>query len=55
MNKTGKVSLNQLRKLGVNVDTQLLKRRMKAIKRILFRDEILRIEENLFEARFHKL
>jgi hypothetical protein len=55
MSKLGCVTANQLRKLGVNVDLQLLKRRMKAIKRILFRDEILRIEEKLFEARFHKI
>lgn len=50
------ITLNELRKLGVtNIDKQLLKRRLKAIKRILFRDEILRIEEKLFETRFHKI
>ncbi|MDP2692765.1 MAG: hypothetical protein Q8O88_03960 [bacterium] len=44
-----------LHAMGVkNIYRELLKKRIKAIKSNLLQSDLVRIQENLFEARFHK-
>jgi len=44
-----------LHSMGVkNIYRELLRKRIKAIRRYLLQADLVRIQENLFEARFHK-